>query len=70
MPAYYCCSKEDNTCELKDTCERYLTDDVGTTLFKAACIDKNGHVLYMEKKEELTNGTEGNGEPSESLQDE
>ena len=56
MPNYYCCTKENNTCELKDTCARYLTDDdVGTTLFKVMCTDENKHVLYIKGEEELTN---------------
>lgn len=55
MPTYYCCTKENNTCELKDTCARYLTDDVGTTLFKVMCTDENKHVLYIKGEEELTN---------------
>lgn len=55
MPNYYCCTKENNTCELKDTCARYLTDDVGTTLFKVMCTDENKYVLYIKREEELTN---------------
>ena len=47
MPSYYCCTKENNECEKRNNCTRYLLDDIGTTLFKSACYEDNNFQLLI-----------------------
>ena len=56
----YYCKKENNTCNIKDTCKRYLEADGNcvATLYKMMCTDKNNHILYIKgelKTQEDTN---------------
>lgn len=50
----YCCTKENNTCPKKEDCKRYMESDdkeCVTTLYKVACTENNGYVLFMNNKE-------------------
>ena len=54
MSTLYYCKRDGNECELRESCERYLTDDsCHVTLFKEACTSENSHVLYIEKTKEV-----------------
>lgn len=46
----YHCTRDNNACEKRDTCERYVTinEDCQTTLFKVACTEENNYILYVE----------------------
>lgn len=61
MASYYMCTQDNNVCDKKENCIRYLqannTDEVHTTLFKQACTESNNWILYIEQpKEEEKNG--------------
>lgn len=49
-PIYYC-TKENNDCQKRNECERYLNSDSHTnktTLFKSACTDSNNKILFIK----------------------
>lgn len=53
--ALYFCTKENNTCPKKETCERYIESDDSknnTTLFCTACTENNSYVLYIKHSKE------------------
>lgn len=56
MYALYCCTNEDNTCPKREECKRYALasdrNNCSTTLFKTACTENNGHVLFTQKETE------------------
>lgn len=51
MDSLYYCTKINNTCSKRETCERYKKSEddnnCKTTLFKTSCTDKNNYVLYI-----------------------
>ncbi len=55
----YSCSRLNNKCVKKDTCERYVNanEQSATTLFKFACTELNNYILYI-KREEKNNETD------------
>lgn len=57
MSTLYYCTKENNTCKKKDTCERYINkeNDVAATLFKNACTENNNYLLFIQKETEDKN---------------
>ena len=56
----YYCRNDDNTCEKKDTCLRYLNaaDHPAATLFKASCTLNNEYLLYINKDKIIKKGDE------------
>ena len=50
----YYCTQTNNTCAKKDICKRYVQaeNNVHATLFKAACIEDNNYILFIEHEEE------------------
>ena len=47
----YYCTKENNDCQKRNECERYLNSDSHTnktTLFKSACTDSNNRILFIK----------------------
>ncbi len=54
----YSCSRLNNKCTKKDTCERYIdtNEQSAATLFKFACTELNNYILYV-KREENNNET-------------
>lgn len=68
IDSLYFCKNDGNTCDLKESCRRYLEAEGQNTatLFKAACTDNNNHVLYIQKEGEEKNESEpGNTGESE-----
>ena len=59
MPSYYYCTKENNECEKRNNCTRYLLDDIGTTLFKSACYEDNNFQLFIQAQ--INNNTNEKG---------
>lgn len=54
MDIYYC-TKENNICEKRETCMRYLEskDKNKTTLFKQMCTNENNYILYVKQGEDI-----------------
>lgn len=50
----YYCTKENNTCVMKNQCKRYLrsNDKSAATLFKVACTKQNNHILFIQDSTE------------------
>ena len=47
----YYCTKENNDCQKRNECERYLNSDSHTnktTLFKSVCTDSNNRILFIK----------------------
>ena len=53
LDAIYYCTNNNNTCQKKETCKRYLDVDGKNhaTLFKMACTENNNYILYIKKEE-------------------
>lgn len=53
LDSLYFCKNDDNTCDKKDSCRRYLEAEGKNTatLFKVACTEDNGCVLYIGKND-------------------
>ena len=51
---YYCCNQEENPCEKKEQCERFInaTENPSATLYKCACTEENEWILFIKSKEE------------------
>lgn len=51
MSSIYYCVNENNKCEKKETCRRYLhvSDNNAATLFKNACTENNNYLLYIKE---------------------
>ena len=50
----YYCTKENNDCQKRNECERYLNSDSHTnktTLFKSACTDSNNRILFIKAEQ-------------------
>lgn len=50
---YYCTNDNNNNCPKKDNCMRYLDANKSickATLYKMACTDTNGRILFMPKE--------------------
>ena len=49
----YFCTKENNTCPKQEICKRYMQSEGESvaTLFKMACTEDNGYVLYIKHTE-------------------
>ena len=60
LNSLYFCKNDGNTCDLKESCRRYLEagEQTTATLFKAACTNDNNHVLYIQKEGEEKNESE------------
>lgn len=46
----YYCTKENNNCDCKDKCERYVNctkETSNTTLYKYSCTKNNNHILFI-----------------------
>ena len=59
----YYCKQEDNTCNKKEECKRYMectADKPQATLYKVSCTERNSYLLYMKHtlilQEENNNG--------------
>lgn len=61
MPSYYCCTKENNECEKRNDCARYLLNAISTTLFKGACCEDNNFQLFIQAQK-ITNHTNEKGD--------
>lgn len=50
LDSLYFCKNDDNTCDLKESCRRFLEADGQeiATLFKAACTKNNNHLLVLQ----------------------
>ena len=57
LDSLYFCKNDDNTCDLKESCRRFLEAEgqMTATLFKAACTKNNNYVLYIKKEGEEEN---------------
>lgn len=57
LDSLYFCKNDDNTCDLKESCRRFLEAEgqMTATLFKAACTKNNNYVLYIQKEGEEEN---------------
>ena len=63
----YYCTKENNDCQKRNECERYLNSDSHTnktTLFKTACTDSNNRILFI-KAEQIDAPTNNNTKESD-----
>lgn len=63
----YYCTKENNNCQKRNECERYLNSDSHTnktTLFKTACTDSNNRILFI-KAEQIDAPTNNNTKESD-----
>lgn len=51
LDSLYFCKNDDNTCDLKESCRRYLEDKGKNTatLFKVACTEDNEYLLYRKE---------------------
>lgn len=65
LDSLYFCKNDDNTCDLKESCRRFLEAEgqMAATLFKAACTKNNNYVLYIQKEGEEKNEPESESEP-------
>lgn len=51
----YYCTKDKNNCPKKEECKRYIDSEnkeCCTSLFKVACTENNGYVLFIKKEGE------------------
>lgn len=50
----YYCTRDNNTCSKKETCERYLEADNknSATLFKLSCTENNNYILYIKQEKD------------------
>lgn len=57
LDSLYFCKNDDNTCDLKESCRRFLEAEgqMTATLFKSACTKNNNYVLYIQKEGEEEN---------------
>ena len=59
MSAIYYCKQENNTCPKRESCKRYLSEDpCRATLFKAACTEDNGYILFIKAENDSKEGGE------------